>query len=103
MESKTARGAIFGVVACFRGDARFAHLKASNGRHLFLPQSAQHPISENRCREPLAVRCTALELELQPNGFMGTKNRTREDVDCDGLVEIDPFAYFMRGYEKSYP
>ena len=27
MESKTARGAIFGVVACFRGDARFAHLK----------------------------------------------------------------------------
>ena len=27
MESKTARGAIFGVVACRQGGARFAHLK----------------------------------------------------------------------------
>ena len=31
---------------------------------------------------------------------MGTKNRTREDGAGIGLVGIDPFAYFMRGYES---
>ena len=31
------------------------------------------------------------------------KNRTREDGGDYGLVGVDPFAYFMRGYEKSYP
>ena len=34
---------------------------------------------------------------------MGTKNRTREYGDCDGQVGIDPFDYFMRGYDFSYP
>ena len=34
---------------------------------------------------------------------MGTKNRTREDGGGYGLVEIDPFDCFMRGYENSYP
>ena len=34
---------------------------------------------------------------------MGTENRTREYGGGYGLVGIDPFAYFMRGYEKSYP
>ena len=34
---------------------------------------------------------------------MGAKNRTREDVGGYGLIGIDPFAYFMCGYEKSYP
>ena len=34
---------------------------------------------------------------------MVTENRTREYGGGYGLVGIDPFAYFMRGYEKSYP
>ena len=40
-----------------------------------------------------------LESALSTILCVGTKNRTREDGGGYGLVGIDPFAYFMRGYE----
>ena len=77
MESKTARGAIFGVVACRQGGARFAHLKAIKWSAPLLPSDCAIPYF----RKSLSwTSCGAVHR---------IKNR------------ISP--RLLHGYEKTYP
>ena len=77
MESKTARGAIFGVVACRQGGARFAHLKAIKWSAPLLPSDCATPYF----RKSLSwTSC-------------GAVHRIRNRIATQ----------WLHGYEKSYP